>query len=367
MSGLWIEGVSCGVKFRVHKGRLCAGAPATRRLPRMAGPATCLRMNSAESKGFREYNCGSMRVRLKAYLIWWGLVAAILLIGVAWALLRMGILFSIQIAPPDFTEASSRAWALTKFSLGVGALTMALIQVVRMLIPIRGCFHRQQLLEWLDRYGRDFEPPDKRSHDLHDHGHTRMAKLALSEFETRGGTQQPGSPYTRDFYDSSIEQLCAQLNVAIEAGLDSPRQMRNLLRCFFGKEGSRSLAVLRRSPPQEELSRESKRSTNDAELLRKAEARASLTRLAQFRIDAFQIETAGRWRRHLRSIVTLTSVTLSFAVTAGSIWHSADELNRKGQIASVVLYSALEGLIAAFVAMFLRDLVAIVETRRRRS
>jgi hypothetical protein len=45
----------------------------------------------------------------------------------------------------------------------------------------------------------------------------------------------------------------------------------------------------------------------------------------------------------------------------------SNELNRKGQIASVVLYSTLEGLIAAFVAMFLRDLVAIVETRRRRS
>jgi hypothetical protein len=53
--------------------------------------------------------------------------------------------------------------------LGVGALTMALIQVVRVLIPIRGYFHRQQLLqllEWLGWIGHPFKPLDERSRDV---------------------------------------------------------------------------------------------------------------------------------------------------------------------------------------------------------
>lgn len=313
-----------------------------------------------------------MQIRFKAYWIWLAFLAAILVLGIAWALLRMGILFSIQIAPPDFTDASARAWALAKFSLGVGALTMALIQVVRVLIPIRGYFHREQLLEWLSGFDQvrvksTAVSPENR----------RLAQQALLEFETRGGTGRSDSLYKRNLYDGSIEQLCAQLNVTLETGIDSPRQMPTLLHCFFGADGIEELEILHGRPFWEKPDlkpnavREAtepedwKESKDDSEMLRKAAARATLTRLSQFRIDAFQIATAGRWRRSLRSMVTLISLMLSFAVTTSSIWHSTEELNRKGQIASICFYATLEGLIAAFVAMFLRDLVAIVEARRR--
>jgi hypothetical protein len=313
-----------------------------------------------------------MQVRFKAYWIWSAFLAVILVLGIAWALLRMGILFSIEIAPPDFSEASSRAWALAKFSVGVGALTMALIQVVRVLIPIRGYFHREQLFEWLNRFDHARTKDTAVSPD-----NRPMAQQALLEFETRGGIGRSDSLYRRNLYDSSIEQLCAQFNVAIETAIDSPRRMPTLLLCFFGADGMEQLEILHGRPfwkaPDLESkeareaaeSREWKESRFDPEQLRKAEARATLTRLAQFRIDALQIATAGRWRRSLRIMVTITSFMFSFAVTTGSIWHSAEELNRKGQIASICFYATLEGLIAAFVAMFLRDLVAIVEARRR--
>lgn len=308
-----------------------------------------------------------MRVRLKLYLIWSALVVAILAIGIAWALLRMGILFSIQIAPPDFTEASSRAWALAKFSLGIGALTMALIQVVRLLIPIRGYFHRQRLFDWFVRSSYFFGPSARHARNIPTDDRIQGAKRALFEFESRGGNWGSFPHFTRDLYDGSIEQLCAQLNVAIEAGLDSPTQVPDLLRCFFGEEGLRQLEILEQYQSWEGSDEESREPIDDRGLLRKAEARASLTRLAQSRIDAFQIATAGRWRRYLRTIVTLTGLTLSFAVTTSSVWRTAEDVNRTGQIASIVSYSMLEGLIAAFVAMLLRDMVAIIENRRRRS
>jgi hypothetical protein len=313
-----------------------------------------------------------MQVRFKAFWIWSAFLAVILALGIAWALLRMGILFSIEVAPPDFTEPSARAWSLAKFSLGVGALTMALIQVVRVLVPIRGYFHREQLLEWLSGFGQltarsTTVSPDNRS----------LAQQALLDFETRGGIGRSDSLYKRNLYDGSIEQLCAQLNVALETGIDSPRQIPTLLLCFFGADGIEQLEILHGHPFWKKPDLKStevreatepedwKESKDESEILRKAEARATLTRLVQFRIDAFQIAAAGRWRRSLRSMVTLTSLMLSFAVTTSSIWHSTEELNRKGQIASICFYATLEGLIAAFVAMLLRDLVAIVEARRR--
>jgi hypothetical protein len=318
-----------------------------------------------EWKNFREYNWESMKYRSKIHLIWLGLVAAILLIGIAWALLRIGILFSVRIGPPDFAASSSQAWSLAKFAVGVGALAMALIQIIRVLIPIRGYFQRQQLLDWLVRSQGSVVLPERRGYDP-----MQVAKRAMFEFETRSiGRPEYLRPlhYTRDFYDSSTEQLSAQLNAAIEAGLDIPWEMPDLLSCFFGHEGMRLLEILFEGSVWGARYQQPEQPVDERKLLRKAEARASLSRLAQFRIDTFQIETAGRWRRYLRSIVTFTSLTLSFAVTTGATWHSSRAPNFRGHIASIVFYSMLEGLIAAFVAMFLRDLVAIVETKRRRS
>lgn len=345
--------------------------------------------------------------RIRRYLIWLALPVAVLVLGAAWVVLRMGIWFSVQIAPPDLTTACDRAWTLLKFCLGVGGLTMALVQIVRMIVPLRGYFHRQQLLEWLRRSGEGLWPFPEALKSMEGLSYSLSADVAgraLQEFEGRsekvateesGEQNKPGeSPppekqsakqdsvraYARSLYDSPIEQLCAQLNVAIETSLDDPWRKIHFLLGFLGDEGIEPLIHLHGARKEENVTPPAAGAPqgfnlggspveavtkDDSELLEKAKARGRLTQLTHARIDAFQIETAGRWRHRLRLMVILTSATLSAVVTIGTTLDS--ELSHPEKIVSVLLYSLLEGLVAAFVAMFLRDVVATVENWRRRA
>jgi hypothetical protein len=347
--------------------------------------------------------------------------AAFLALAVGYVALQTGSLLKASLVAPDFAEASRRAWSFLVFCIGVAGLTTAFVQIVRTLIPIRGYFHRYHLIKWLDNGASSFDD------DLS--SERPLSMLAIDEFERLGNPSANAAWGRRPFrerYDLPLEQLTGQLSLALEAALDSPDEFAHLLRCVFGPRSREQLNIL-------EMGRRTKDATADM-LLTQAEARSALTRLAQLRIDAFQIMVGGLWRRYLRIAVVCVSLTVSAAITSASLirkpaetlsrdriksfatFESSDsssegevdhaprgnnsarqrprldyprqqpgsnypfgsafspprqreeeEREYRAKLASVILYSLVEGLSAAFLAMVLRDLFAIVENKRRQT
>ena len=88
--------------------------------------------------------------------------------------------------------------------------------------------------------------------------------------------------------------------------------------------------------------------------------------MGQMRIEAFQIAAGGQWRRRLRLMVVAVSLVSSWVITAGSLERAAAEKHQSVGINHLV-YAVLIGFIAAYLAMLLRDLAAIIESRRRQA
>lgn len=159
-------------------------------------------------------------------------------------------------------------------------------------------------------------------------------------------------------YDLPLEQLCAQLTIATESALERPGKFLDLLLCLSGSEQVSQIDKLRH------LSEDTHNQAIGGERFESVEAdriRGVLMRVIQRRVDAFQIETGGRWRRGIQSIAATMSLVFSILITLASIPRSATTLEKL----SYVIYAALAGILAAFLSMFLRDLTAVVESKRR--
>jgi len=350
-------------------------------------------------------------------LQWLAMILRVLLVGGAlWMISRP----QTTLAYAGFNFESSQAWSFLIFCLGVAGLTMAFVQICRMLYPFRGHFHRDALKQWLSLSGDvlNMDIEMIRSLSKRESGHeypggadydmakekekTQDAKLlldwfnvlkelgldhpsvqdALKEFEQRrgvaSGTISQSNPFSSfmALYDLPIEQLSGQLSLALEAGLDEPKRFRNLIVLMAGREGATDLLRVVRPLPKpaknDEEQGESEDETNyREEALAQAQSRATITRIGQLRIDAFQISAGGQWKYFLRLAVLAVSFVCSFIVLFNSTQTGSSAagafVTRLSKLPIQIAYSIVVGAIAGYLAMFLRDLVAIVEDRRRRS
>ena len=235
--------------------------------------------------------------------------------------------------------------------------------------------------------------------------------LALIEFQERrkedAGEPNHAARPDLALYDLSIEQLCGQINLAFEAALEHPDRMPHFLMLLASREGAIDLDRLlgietasQATVPSSPGMREQKQEQMEAQ------SRSALTRLGQFRIDAFQIAAGGQWRQRLRTAVVVVSIGFSVAFCYSSAQqHERAEQERqsenraseevaqssafsphptspypgesggtkrtRGDVAKertgFVGYSLVVGLIGAYLAMLLRDLTAIVENKRRQA
>jgi hypothetical protein len=295
------------------------------------------------------------------------LVVVAALMWLLWALLNAVMGASILVAPPSFSLASNHASSFLLLCFGVGVLTMAFVQVTRTLIPLRGFFHRSEIKEWLISGLPLWHPVVREVREtLGLPGAPVSEDDAMREFERRTGVPIEEKRFGRVLqavwaplmYDLPIEQLCGQLTVTYEGALDNPSAFPNLLIFVTGLAGLEDLLTVVRAG-RERLDGSSGGSPE--KLMAEAQARARLLRMSQLRIDAFQIGSGGRWRRWLRAVVVGLSVVGSWGIIASSIPEKATEGTRLGY----AVYSLLVGLISGYLAMFIRDMTAIVELRRR--
>ena len=325
---------------------------------------------------------------------------AIAIAVTVWVIIRLIRGVAEALTLPAFLPPRNAAWAFLSFAVAIGALTMVSVQISRLMYPVRGWFHRRVLGAWL---AASLEPPDKKEQrkDKKDQLKADVEKLArvyqilrsdkvdakATKIELLDGVDVSGQALEElerpisdfdsgtgslTFYDLPLEQLCGQLAAAADLLLDEPRNMPALTVCLVGYQGAADIlgliepndkpADVEKKPDGDVDPQQAKVAAAAAAALQATEARAKLARAIQRRIDAFQIAAGGQWRRRLRRFVVGTSLVFSLSVTISAMpWTGLFTA------LAYIIYSGLAGVLAAFIAMVLRDLTAIVELRRRQS
>lgn len=250
----------------------------------------------------------------------------------------------------------------------IGVLSMAIIQTVKDMLPIRNWFQQSFVLEWLK----------KKAKQAHDKTTRWMTQGGLAWFDSeRNRTSPPAdnkyfvqSPRAGDaqtdmfklatdgdakaLYDLPIEQLCGQLNSAAQMVLDRPVDHPDLLRCLASAADAVDVARVMFPPVEAKAARPA--DAGDAQQRHDAyvDARTRVTHQIQRAIDALQIRAGFRWKFYLQ----LASIVIS-GILAGAGVAIFGSGSYRVPIAIGV------GILGGFLAPVARDLVAALQQLRK--
>ena len=229
---------------------------------------------------------------------------------------------------------------------GLGSLTMAILQAIKELTPIRLWFQSYVFNQWLK-------------------DHARIAN------DNKNGT--PSWCNARDqiillatdcdvdaFFSLEIEKLCGEWNAAIQIVLDSPQQYPDFFSCVAARALHPDFEVVydRAFPTVLPPILEAKLSEADQQHRHDSrqhflDARTRVSHQIQRGVDAFQITTAFRWKW----LFQVASFVLSFALAAAAMELATKDLHP----AQTIIWAAVAG----FLAPVARDLLAAVQKLRQ--
>ena len=214
----------------------------------------------------------------------------------------------------------------------VGVMSMALIQIFRKLVRMRGGFHRDEVYRWLD-------------------------KAAFADLEARVKTGP-----VMDMFDLPSEMLAGQLGAIAEQALEELPPGAPPPRLIERMSAGDYVA------PQRNVASGEKTSTSVAD------TRTALALAIQRNLDHFQISTAAKWRRYLLATCITSSAGL-FTLGLGllSMGSFLPVLNAPplkfaawlGNFSLLFLAVSLVSLFGGLLGSISRDLVAIIEKLRR--
>jgi len=224
--------------------------------------------------------------------------------------------------------------ALLQPIVAVGVLTMAIIQTVKDLVPIRRWFQQGYVHRWLAAKARrvDARVPD--------------AERTLVRLATAGDA--------RALYDLPIEQLCGQMSAAARVVVDFPRRYRDLLACLAAEADREDVDLI--VEVWERLSAERARASGaeaapaGALPVEVIDARTRVLNQVQRSIDGLQIAAGTRWKLWQQTAAFI----LSFAVTALAASSGAAPRS------SAILF----GLAGGFLAPVAHDLLTALQSLR---
>lgn len=233
--------------------------------------------------------------------------------------------------------------------IGIAALTMAVIQTAKNMLPLRQWFQRNCVNSWLAaraRAARSASPAIN----------VAQAETDLVRLTTAGDSAA--------LYSLPIDQLCGQINAATQIILDYPVHHWDVLRCLASQSNPDDLASINPPNPATQLARRA--------LLRKpavtltddehnqvddiVAARNRLSHQIQRAVDALQISIGFRWKFWMQ----LASVVLSAVLAALAVVASSHSLSSAHAVCFIVLAAIFSGVLAPIA----RDLVAAVEQVR---
>jgi hypothetical protein len=267
-----------------------------------------------------------------------------------------------------FVEAvSSYAYPFLKAMAAVGVLSMAVLQTLKDMFPLRNWFQQffvqrwlqrksqeasQRWKEWMSREGSPWfdaesqrtDPPAARS--LVAGPNWRVAETDLFKLATDGDRDA--------LYDLPIEQLCGQLNSAAQMVLDRPREHADLMLTLASVADPADVARVM-FPPKEA---KAARPLNEGEGQRRhdsyIDARTRVTHQVQRAIDALQIRVGFRWKFAMQ----LASIALSGLFAGLGMW-----MFWKGS--QLFLSSFVVAVLGGFLAPVARDLVATLQQLKK--
>jgi hypothetical protein len=233
--------------------------------------------------------------------------------------------------------------------LGIGALSMALIQTAKNMLPLRRWFQRARVESWLaQRAHSAVAAPETIS--------ISQAKTDLIHVSTAGDANA--------FYALPIEQLCGQINAAMQVILDYPARHWDLLRCVASQCKAADLAAINPPDPAIQSARKALLRkpavtlTNDEhdQVDELVAARNRVSHQIQRAVDGLQISVGFRWKFWMQLIAILVSAVLA----AAALVISGRQLNSSHSVSFIVLAAIFSGLLAPVA----RDLVAAIEPTR---
>jgi hypothetical protein len=242
---------------------------------------------------------------------------------------------------------------------GLGVLTMAIIQTLKDITPIRRWYQAFQMRKWLVMHAKlaDF--------NLHlDPDPLRAAKAEeqIIVLATDGDH--------RSFYDLEADKLCGQLNAAVQLVLDYPHLYPECLECIAARTTASDFEKLMRRdvpdplPPDAEAQLSLKEQKERFDRRQSfSDARKRVTHQIQRAIDAFQINTSFRWKWMLQIASFL--LTFSFAVIAVRLTKTVPKTDPPAPEAVVSVWVTFaNAAMAGFLAPVARDLFAAIQKLR---
>jgi hypothetical protein len=238
---------------------------------------------------------------------------------------------------------SDRAYPFFTAALAVGLLSMALIQVLKELVPVRRWFQHHWLWQWLEQR-RDLSG--------------NRGQLPSVEEVEKEIVQLATDGDSHAFYNLPIEQLCGQLNAAAQAVLDHPKEHEALLRYLAAKANPADIdQVLGCSAKFREQSGATLEGPERTAFTECVDARNRVAHQVQRAIDALQLSGGDRWKLWIQ----IFSITLSGIIAAigVSIFGEIHGFVRRTEITLAV------AILGGFFAPVARDLIAAMQSARK--
>jgi len=230
--------------------------------------------------------------------------------------------------------ASGHALTFVLSLAAVGTISMALIQVVKELAPVRRWYQKRWVTAWLTRQIAKAEPVEADVQAVS----PELVRDALVELAT-GGDE-------RAMFDLAADQMVAQMNAAAQMALDYPQIYAPLLTALSAGASRDDLKRILMLPKlDDEPSRHP--SFNDA--------RTRVGHRLQRNLDGLMIALGNDWRWWMHFCAIGLTILLVEAVAIGY-----------GLSASQLLLAAFIGLIGGYLAPIARDLVAALQSLRSR-
>jgi hypothetical protein len=135
------------------------------------------------------------------------------------------------------------AWSAVGAITAAGTISMAALQLVKEMTPIRRKFQRHWLVRWIAERTEDSIPKGRRS-GRQDRAYLKTdaegVEQKLVDLATGGDWNA--------FYDLTSEQLVAQMNAAAQAALDYPHLNANLLSVLAHGADANEIGLLVSAP-----------------------------------------------------------------------------------------------------------------------
>jgi hypothetical protein len=226
----------------------------------------------------------------------------------------------------------------------IGAVTMAVLQTLKDMFPLRRIFQKIWLKGWLQK--RALDAPD-----------VPVGKKPDPEVAENDLIRLATSKDVKAFYDLPIEQLCGQANAALQVALDYPGDHTDLIWCFGSLAEDKDLNALLHPPTTLRKNRSQMTEGETQAVDAYAAARNRVAHYVQRSIDSVQIAAGFRWKFYLQ----LCSIILCFVFSLVGLFESAATKDMPLKFPAAIAI----GILAGFLAPVARDLVAALQQFRK--